>query len=91
MGPGDKGPGPIKAAAEARRPGEGAHGQRPRQRRRGLPALGEQVRRSLRYVGAAGAGLMGQRVSRAAPGLSRGRPGGQGCGDDLAAATKSTQ
>ncbi|XP_045324351.1 T-cell acute lymphocytic leukemia protein 2 isoform X2 [Leopardus geoffroyi] len=34
---------------------------------------------------------MGRRVSRAAPGLSRGRPGGQGCGGDLAAATKSTQ
>lgn len=67
VGPGDKGPCPIKAAAEARRPGEGAHGQRRRQRRRGLPALGEEVRRPWGDVGAAGAGLVGQRVSRAAP------------------------
>lgn len=45
VSPGDKGPRPIKAAVAARRPGEGAHGQPRRQRRRGLPAPGEEVRR----------------------------------------------
>lgn len=42
--PSDKGRCPIKAAAEAQRPGEGAHGQPQPLRQRGLPAPRKKVR-----------------------------------------------
>lgn len=86
-GSANKGRCPIKAVAEEVSRRGRAHGRR--QLRRGLPALGKEVRRLRGKVGIAGAGLLGQRITDTAPPSPRlTGPEGQECQGDVVAATK---